>query len=881
MSIRIGERIGPYDITARIGAGGMGEVYRARDIKLNREVAIKVLPATFAQDEEGVARFRREAQMLASLNHPNIASIYGLEESNGNLALALELVEGEDLAERMKRGPVPMEEALSIAKQIAEGLEGAHEKGIIHRDLKPANIKLTKSGITKILDFGLAKAYEGETEFSQSGASQSPTMAHHRTESGMILGTAAYMSPEQARGKNVDKRADIWAFGVVLYEMLSGKRLFDGETVTDILAAVITREPDLTVLPPTTSPGIRRLLKRCLQRDPKKRLRDIADAYADLEDETGTPSIAKPVKPALTLRVLPWIVAAVAIGIAAWFASQRTGTGAAQREVTHLDLSYPEDVEPYSLLQGGFAVSPDGRTVAMIGVRAGVRRLYVRRLDQPESVELNDTAGVNSVSFSPDNESVAYIPGSTKLTVMSLTDQQRRVVASGTDLGSGVRWTSIGIVFTREGALWIVPPEGGEARQLTTLDPSRQEVLHSDPLVLPGDDALVFSCLTAQTGTERIEALSLKDGKRSVLIERAVSPVWSSTGHLLFGRDGAVFAVTIDPGTLKMNGAAIQIFPSGAVGTVRTGSIALELSSNGTLVFVPTKFAFKRLVSVDRNGSEMALNVPHGPYGNPRVSPDGRRLLFESVGSNIEVYDFARDTRARLISSALGTGFSTWTSSGEAVVFRRFNLPYWASADGSGKGETLKNSSVNDYPASPGPDPDTVITVRIQPETSGDIFLMSLSGKFPPKQILSTPAYEGGPQLSPDQKWLLYQSNESGQPEIYVRRYPVLDRAWQVSEGGGVHTRWSADGEEIFYRNGKNLMSVEFDSSGVEPSFGKPEPLFTDEFDFGQGISIPNYDVTREGRFIMLRRSPNGNSLRAVIHWSEELKQVLAAGGIR
>jgi hypothetical protein len=464
---------------------------------------------------------------------------------------------------------------------------------------------------------------------------------------------------------------------------------------------------------------------------------------------------------------------------------------------------------------------------------------------------------------------------------MSLADQQRRVIASGTDLGSGVRWTSIGILFTREGALWIVPVEGGEARQLTTLDESRQEVLHSDPILLPGEHALLFSCLTAQTGTERIEALSLKDGKRSVLIERAVSPVWSSTGHLLFGRDGAVFAVTIDPETLKTNGAALQIFASGTIGTVRTGSIALELSSNGTLVFVPTRFAFKRLVAVNRDGSELALNIPHGPYGNPRVSPDGRRLLFESVGSNIEVYDFTRGTRARLISSALGTGFSTWTSNGEAVAFRRFNLPYWASADGSGKGETFKNSSVNDYPASPGPDADSVITVRIQPQSSGDIFLMSLSGKFQPKQILSTPAYEGGPQLSPDQKWLLYQSNESGQAEIYVRRYPPLDRAWQVSEGGGVHTRWSADGEEIYYRNGKNLMSVDFDASGEGPSFGKPEPLFADEFDFGQGISIPNYDVTRDGRFIMLRRGPSGNSLRAVIHWNEELKRILAAGGIR
>jgi len=882
MTLQTGTRIGCYEITSSIGAGGMGEVYRARDTKLNREIAIKVLPAKFAQDVEGVARFRREAQVLASLNHPNIASIYGLEEANGGLALALELVEGEDLAERLKRGPIPLDEAIAIAKQIAQGLEAAHEKGIIHRDLKPANIKLTKTGTTKILDFGLAKAYEGDTVSTESGVSQSPTMARHMTEAGMILGTAAYMSPEQARGKAVDKRTDIWAFGVVLLEMLTGRRIFDGETVSDTLAAVLTRDPDLNALPQSTPQGVRRLLKRCLHRDPKNRLRDIGDVHADLDDVANIAPVATVKRQASVLmRVLPWTFATAAIIFAIWAILHRAGTAHTESNVMHLDITYPPNVEPMSGLQGGFSVSPDGRSIAMIGVRDGVRRLYVRQLDNPEAMELSDTAGVNSAYFSPDSTSIAFIPGSTLLTKLSLADQQRSVVASGADLGSGVTWSGPGILFNRSGALWIVPQEGGTARQLTVLNKERHEVLHADPLVIPGARTVLFSSLTTELGTERVEAVSIEGGKRSAILEHAYTPIWSPTGHLLFGRDGAVFAVEFDPHSSTVRGTAVPVIPSGVVGTVRTGSLGLQLSSTGTLVYVPMDFGSNRVMSVGRDGSEFALGIPPSRYGNPRTSPDGRRILFETEANVVETLDLSRGTRSKVTPAALGTSFSTWTADGEGVVFRRFNVPFWAAADGSGKTGAIPSGSVNDYPASQGPEPDTVIVVRIQPNTSGDIFLMSISGKFPPKPLLVAPAYEGGPQLSPDGHWLLYQSNESGQPEIYVRRYPSLDRAWQVSEGGGVQTRWSSTNHEIFYRNGKNMMAVAFDASGSEPSFGKPTALFADEYDFGQGISIPNYDVTRDGRFIMLRSGTRGSSLRVVINWTQEMKKILAVGGVR
>jgi len=595
----------------------------------------------------------------------------------------------------------------------------------------------------------------------------------------------------------------------------------------------------------------------------------------------AAPDAASAAPPNPLWRALPWAIVAVAISLAAWMFWHRTGSGAASGAVMHLEIVYPPNIEPISGLQGGFAVSPDGQSVAMIGVRDGVRRLYIRRLDRSQADEISDTANVNAASFSPDSKSVVIALGSGLITRMSLADQQRAVLAQGADLASRVTWVSTDIVFNRGGALWTVSAKGGTPRQLTVLDPARREVLHSDPAVLRRGRVVLFSSLTTDAGTERIEAVSFDGQKRRVVIEHAVTPVWSPTGHLLFGRDGAVWAVPLDDNSATTSGAAVPVIPAGVVCTVRSGSLGFQLSSLGDLVFVPADFDSKQVVSVGRDGSQLALNLPPDRYGTPRISPDGRRLLVESQGSAIETLDLLRGTRAKLTAPALGTSFSTWTADGEVVVFRRFNLPFWIAANGSNKAGPVPSGLINDYPASPGPDPDSILDVRIQPDTSGDIFLMSISGKFQPKPLLVTPAYEGGPQLSPDRHWLLYQSNESGQPEIYIRRYPAMDRQWQVSEGGGVQARWSSTGREIYYRGNQYVMAVAVDPSGAEPAFGKPTAMFPDEYDFGQALSIPNYDVTRDGRFIMLRRGSHGSSLRVVIHWAEELKQILAAGGVR
>jgi Tol biopolymer transport system component len=858
----------------------MGEVYRAADSKLGRDVALKVILQEFAQDKQLMARFQREAQVLASLNHSNIASIYGLEDSGGVRALVMELVEGPTLADRIKGGAVPLEEALPIVKQIAEALEYAHERGVVHRDLKPANIKVTQDGKVKVLDFGLAKALQDDT--SMQDISNSPTLSVAATKAGIILGTAAYMSPEQAKGKPVDRRADIWSFGVVLFEMLTGRQPFAGETATDIMAAVVRAEPDWGLLAKNLPGRVRELLLRCLVKDDKRRLRDIGEARLALDDAMNAPpDVASTVPPNLKWRALPWAIVAVAIAVAVWTFWHRSGSGAASGVVMHLDIGYPPNVEPISGLQGGFAISPDGQSVAMIGVREGVRRLYIRRLDRPEAAEISDTAGVNAAYFSPDSKSVAFDQASGLLTRISLVDQQRAVLAQGADLASSLAWVSTDIVYNRGGALWIVPAKGGTPRQFTVLDAARREVLHSDPMTLPGGRVVLFSSLTTDPGTERIEAVSLDGQKRTVVIEHAVTPVWSPTGHLLFGRDGAVWAVPFDETSATTSGAAVLVIPARIVCTVRSGSLGFQLSSTGDLVFVPADFDSKRVVSVGRDGSELALNLPPDRYGTPRVSPDGRRLLVESQDSVIETLDLLRGTHAKLTASALGTSFASWTADGQGVVFRRFNVPFWTAADGSGKAGPVPGGEINDYPSSPGPDPDTILVGRIQPETLGDIFLLSISGKFLPKPLLATPAYEGGPQLSPDGRWMLYQSSVSGQPEIYVRRYPAMDRQWQVSEGGGVQPRWSRTGREIYYRGDQRIMAVAIDSTEAEPTFGKPAALFADEYDFGQTISIANYDVTRDGRFIMLRRSSHGSSLRVVIHWAEELKQILTAGGVR
>ena len=880
MALTPGTRLGVYEIATQIGAGGMGEVYRATDTKLKRQVAIKILPPSLAADHDRLARFQREAEVLASLNHPHIAGIYGLEESAGITALVMELVEGQDLSQkieglRAQGSGLPIDEALPIAKQIAEALEAAHERGIIHRDLKPANIKVRSDGTVKVLDFGLAKAMD-PADASSANAMNSPTLSMHATQAGIILGTAAYMSPEQARGKAVDKRADIWAFGCVLYEMLTRTRLFAGDSVPETLGLIFSREPNLAALPAATPSHVRTLIARCLVKDPRQRLRDIGEARVALDAAPDAP-VAAPSTPVLW-RSIPWGVAALMAVLAAWALWGRTSPGTAVPRVTHLEIGHPRGVEPATALSSPAAIAPDGRSVAIIGVRNGVRRVFVRRLDRAEATELPDTAGANGASFSPDGGSLAVLFTSGLITRMALADQQRKVLMTGADSGLAITWSQAGIFFSRAGALWMIPPASGEPRALTTLDAARHEVAHDCPVVLPGGRLVLFSSQTIDPGDDRIESVSIDGGPRSVVLERARTPVLSPTGHLLFARDGAILAVAFDPVTGTSRGTATPIMPAGAIESLGSGQMGLALAPSGTLLSTPAGFTDVNVVSVGRDGAARALDLPSGRYRNPRVSPDGRRLLVET-GEFIDALDLARGTVARL--STVYSVFSTWSADGTRIVLKRIASPFWLAADGSRATGPVPGGTINDYPSSPGPDPDSFIALRIRPETLGDVFLMSVSGAFEPKPLIATSAYEGGAQLSPDGRWLLYQSDVSGRPEIYVRHYPGLDRAWQVSNGGGIQARWSRNNREIYYRNGNHIVASALDASGPEPAFGTPVALFAGDYDFGPGTSIANYDVTADGRFIMIRRGVNGGKLNVVVNWTEELKQMLASGGLR
>ena len=581
---------------------------------------------------------------------------------------------------------------------------------------------------------------------------------------------------------------------------------------------------------------------------------------------------------------LPWGLAAGAVLLAGWALWGRIGIDTTARDMVNLDIGFPRDVEPTASGVDGraaAAISPDGRTVAMIGVKAGVRRVFVRRLERAEASEVPDVAGANEVAFSSDGGSVAVLRTSRVITAVSLVDQQQKTVTSDVDNGSALAWSQAGIIFARGGGLWIVSPEGGAPRALTVLDAARHEVEHDQPVVLPGERFVLFASQTSEPGAERIEAVSIDGGQRSVVVERATTPVWSPTGHLLFARDGAVLAAAFDPRTATLLSAAVPVMPSGALEALASGNLNLSLSTTGTLLYVPAGFTDTRVLSVGRDGAALPLDLPSGRYANPRISSDGHRLLIESGGTVIDAFDLARGMRARLTAAAPSTGFSTWNADGNRVVFRRFSSPFWTAADGSGDAGPVPGATVNDFPTSPGTDPDSVIVVRIQPETSGDVFLMSISGAFKPKPLIVTPGYDGGAQLSPDGRWLLYQSDFSGQAEIWVRRYPALDRQWQVSEGGGVQPQWGPNSRELYYRGGQRIVSVSLDASGAEPVFGKPTALFADDYDFGGGTSVANYDVTSDGRFIMIRRGGNGGKLRAVVNWTHELRQILASGGVR
>jgi eukaryotic-like serine/threonine-protein kinase len=809
-----GTRLGPYEIIAPLGAGGMGEVFRARDMTLNRDVAIKVLPDSFATDAERLARFTREAQTLASLNHPNIAHIHGLEESGGVRALVMELVEGEDLSERIARGAIPLDEALPIARQIAEALEAAHEQGIIHRDLKPANIKVRSDGTVKVLDFGLAKAMEPGSGASGATVTMSP-FSIHGTQAGMILGTAAYMAPEQAAGKAVDKRSDLWSFGVVLLEMLTGQQVFHGETVSHVLAAVLKDEPDWSALPAQTPASIRTLLRRCLEKDRKRRLPDAASARLEIDD---APLVARgngngvsvPLADAGWRRVLPWVVAGAfaLVALVAWVPWRSTVPAHVVR--TTITTSGATAVT----IRGtdrDLALSPDGTHVAYIGNNG--TQLLVRALDTLEPVVVASSSLLGGPFFSSDSEWVGFFDN-TQLQKVAITGGPAITLARVDGIPRGATWahdnTIIFAINNRATGLQRISAAGGTPEVLTRLEPDQGEGDHVWPELLPDERGVLFT-ITARTGRLDAAQVVVRDfstGMQTVLLRGGSHAQYVSSGHLVYVAAGGLRAIAFDLDRRATGGTTMPVLPR--LATTAFGAGDFSVATNGTLVYVDAPGSLganlRTLVWVDRAGKEEPLGARPGTYLQPRLSSDGRRvaLVTTDQANDLWIWDIERRTLTPLTLDPGEDQHPAWTPNDRRIIFSsdrggRFNL-WWQAADGTGSAEQLAPSSTNQFASGITPDDGAVVFFGQSPTMGRDVLQLALDGSRVVKPLLHTSADEREAVVSPDGRWLAYESNEAGSNEIFVRPFPNVEGGhWRVSTAGGTRPLWARSGKELFY----------------------------------------------------------------------------------
>ena len=862
MSLSSGVRLGVYEILAKLGEGGMGEVYRARDTRLKRDVAIKVLPEQFARDPDRLTRFEREAELLATLNHPNIASVYGFEEAASASGIVLELVEGPTLADRIAQGAVPVDEALSIARQVADALESAHQKGIVHRDLKPANIKFTAGGQVKVLDFGLAKAMESATA-PMASASISPTMVSPATQAGLILGTAAYMSPEQARGKAVDQRADIWAFGCVLFEMLTGHSPFGaGETVSDSIAAILTREPDWKALPPDTPASVRRMLRRCIEKDVNRRLHHVGDARIELDEAGGTEIGAPADTPTARVylrKVLPWAVAALAVGIAAFATFRARPETATTPAIARLDLNLPADLELFTSYRT-VAISPDGRQLAFIGVRSGARQVYLRRLDRLEAVPLRGTDTATMCFFSSDGTWVGFATSAGVLKTVAVADGVVATLTNAATFSAGAASVADeSILFVRDNTLWRVPRSGGEPRQFTKLDSARRDTRHAWPTAMPGGRSVLFS--VASNERSRIDSVDVASGARRTVLENALMPLYTS-GRLVFVRNGQVLVAPFDAATETVTGPAVQLLDD--VPMLSSGVPLLDISASGTAVYSPST-AVSRLVWVSRRGDETNVNDELRGYTNPRLSRDGQRLIVQA--GDLWLQDLGRGTFSRLTDGGVSTNsFPMWTSNTHVLHRSPAGLRMQGTNGPGDDVRVLPGTTELDYPGDMAPDGDTLVFLRSTEESSFNILSLSLRDPAKKNVLLETPAYTGGPKLSPDGHWLVYVSNETGRNEVYITPFPALSERLQVSTQGGTQPVWNPNGKEVFYRIDDKMMAVDVTTTPAL-RLSAPTVLFDARYGYGAGVTMPNFDVTRDGqRFIMVKPVTGAGRLNVVLN---------------
>ncbi len=892
-ALTAGQRFGSYTIVAGLGTGGMGEVYRARDHTLGRDVAIKVLPTLFTSDPGRLAWFESEARVLASLNHPNIATIHGLEHVDGIHALILEVVEGETLAGRLQsaaghrpaRAGLPLADALTIARQVAEALEAAHERGVVHRDLKPANVKVRPDGVVKVLDFGLAKTLAGHP-----AASLSPTAM--ATDPGIIVGTAAYMSPEQATGGVVDRRSDIFAFGSLLYEMLTGRQAFDGGSASEIVARVIEREPDWSALPTTTPPPVKRLLTRCLDKDLRRRLQHIGDARVDLEDAlSGTSAdlaatVAQPrsMGRLRSLATIASIVVLVAVGTLLWNARRTSQGQTAPTRISRTAIASTGTAAVF--LYSGLAITPDGTRVVYVGNKG--TQLFVRRLDRDEPTPLA-TGIPSSVFLSPDGQWVGFSDRA-MLNKVALSGGPVMTMASlvhGTPLGA--TWAPDDtIIFAGQdpttGLQRVAAAGGGEVTVLTRPDQTRGELDHAWPEMLPGGRAVLFTITATAGGLDaaQVAVLDLMKGSLRVLVRGGRHARYVPSGHLLYETGGTLSAIGFDVDRLETRGTAVTVEPR--MGSpLRAGAGTFDVAANGTLVFVgaPDQTPSQMLVWVDRRGREEPLGAPTRPYYQPRVSPDGTKVAVVTLG-DISVWDIALRRFNPLTSSPDPQFAPVWMRDGRHLLFfwRAGRPPslFRQLADGIGGAEGLTTGlEGNLQPSGLTPDGTRVLLTL----GNKDMMMLTLDGTSQVEGLLQTESNERNGVVSPNGRWIAYESDRSGRHEVYVGAFPdVKARFSRITTGGGTQPLWARNGQELFYvAPDGSLMAVPVDPRGA---WGAGSPVKTLEALYATGAALGprSYDVSPDGqRFLMVKEVPTSQAdapqIIVVQNWLEELKRLV------
>jgi len=882
-----GTRLGVYEVKAQIGVGGMGEVYRARDSRLQRDVAIKVLPEAFAQDADRLARFEREARTLAALNHPNIAHIYGLEDANGVKALVMELVEGPTLADRTAHGPIPLDEVLPIAKQIAEALEAAHEQGIVHRDVKPANVKVRADGTVKVLDFGLAKALDlaPASDLSQSPTITSPAM----TRMGVIMGTAAYMSPEQARGSVIDSRTDIWSFGVVLYEMLTGKTLFEGPTVSDTLASVLRADLEWGRLPSGLPPPVRTLLGRCLQRDPKRRLQHIGDARIEIEELQSNRGVSTPTPNAprrWTLVVAAALLSAAVVGLFALFLRPPSPeSGPPTRFVINTTSGAP------LARTSPLALSPDGRQLAYLVGLGEKHLLFHQSLDVFDSRPLEGVGNPAIPFFSRAGDAVGFYSHSAggELQQVRLSGgAATRLLDVGEELW-GASWGDDGtIVYSPEWGqpLRIARLAMAEPTNLTRMDVAAGEGAHLWPQILPGNRAVLFTIWAGGVAWDeaQLAVANLETGQHTVVLRGGTSGRYAASGHLVFWRGNALMAAPFDLDALAVTGEPVPVVPDVRLNG-NVGGADFALSQTGTLAYVKGGVdTFAESFIAERSGRQVVRLDEMASTGSPVFSPDGKRValtLYRGGAWGIGVYDLERALLTPL--SLVGdNGMPIWTKDGDRVTFisnvgdgfTYYSMPF----DGSGKPEPLFSAEhrvVAAQRSAWSPDGRHLVYVKSGEKTSWDIWIHSPGQEAAPRPLIATPANESSPAFSPDGRFIAYQSNESGVYEIYVRPFPQVDaRRELVSRSGGTAPVWNRDGTELAYVSEMGLMKVPvaYGRGGAASLFlGQPSLAL-------EMTGLTNFDISPDGRTFAIERVPIEKAAReinVVLNWHEELKRLV------